>query len=86
MNLVDEEDNLALRLYYAVDYALQSLLKLTLILGTSHEGTHVEGIDFLFLQVLRHITAHYTLCQSLSNSRLTCTRFAYQYRVVLGSA
>ena len=40
--LIDEEDALASRLDDVVDHPLEALLKLTLILGTCHQRTHVE--------------------------------------------
>ena len=86
VDLIDEEDDAALTLGYLVDDALQALLKLTLVLCTSHQGTHVEGVELLVLQVLRHITTHDTACQTLHDGGLTRTRFTNQNRVVLRTA
>ena len=86
VNLVDKEDYLTLRLDDGIDDTLQTLLELTLVLGTSHEGTHIEGVYLLFLKVLRHVTTHDTLCQTFGNGCLTSTRLTYQNRVVLGTS
>ncbi len=86
VNLIDEEHYLALRLYYTVDDALETFLELAFVLGTSDEGTHIEGVDLLVLEVLGHIASHYALGESLGNSCFTSTRLAYEDRVVLGTS
>ena len=85
VDLIDEEDDAAFRLRHLVDDALQAFLKLTLILRTSHERTHVEGIELLVLQVLRYITPYDTTSQSFHDGGLTGTRFTDQNGVVLGT-
>ena len=84
MNLVNEQDNLPFGLRHLVYDTLQTLLKLTLIFGTGNQRTHIQRIQLLALQILGHVTPQYTVSQSLDDSRLTRSRFAYQYRVVLG--
>ena len=86
MYLVDEEYYLTFRLYDGVYHALEPFLKLTLVLRACHEGTHIEGVNLLFLQVLRHIAAHYALRQSLGNGGLARARLANEDGVVLRSA
>ena len=85
VNLVDEEDDAPLALGHLLDDTLQTLLKLTFILRTCHERTHVEREQLLVLQVLGHIAPHDTLGQSLDDGGLTRARLTYQDRVVLGS-
>ena len=75
--LVDEEDDVALTVGHLLDDALQPLLKLTLVFGTGHKGTHVERIELLVFQVFRHVATHNALGQSFGNGRLTRTRFTY---------
>ena len=77
MNLIDEEDDLSVGVGHLLDDALQSLLKLTFVLGTCHEGTHVEGVELLVLQVLRYITTYDTLSKALHDGGLTRTRLTY---------
>ena len=86
MYLVDKQDNLAVGLVDFTDDALQSLLELALVLGTGNQGTHVERIDGLRLQVLGHIAADDTLRKALGNSRLSNTGLADENGVVLGAA
>ena len=83
VNLIDEEDYASVALCHLVDDALQSLLKLTFILRSCEQGTHVEAVELLVLKVLRHVTAHDTLCQSLHDGRLTRSRLSYEHRIVL---
>ena len=85
MNLVDEEDDAAFRLGHLVDDALQTFLELTLVLGTSHQCTHVERIELLVLQVLGHIATNDTTCKPFDDGGLTRTGFANQNRIVLGT-
>ena len=42
--LIYEQDVVSVGLDDLVDYALETLLKFTFVLGTGHEGTHVERI------------------------------------------
>ena len=86
MNLVDEEDDAALGCGHLVDHALETFLKLTLVFRTGNEGTHVQRIEFLVLQILRHVTADDALGESFDNGGLSRSRFADEHRVVLRSA
>ena len=86
MNLIDEEDNLAVGIGYLLDDALQTLLELTLVFGTGNQCTHIERIKLLVLQILRYVATDDTLCKSLNDSGFTCTRLTDKDRVVLGSA
>ena len=47
--LVDKEDDTSVALGDLVDYGFQSFLKLALILGTCHKGTHVKREELLVL-------------------------------------
>ena len=47
VDLVDEEDNLAVGGGDLLDNGLEALLELALILGTGHQGAHVETVDLL---------------------------------------
>ena len=83
MDLVDEEDDATLGLRHLVDDRLQTLLELTLILRTSDQRTHIERVELLVLQVLRHVATNDTACQSFDDGGLTRTRLTNQNRVVL---
>ena len=86
VDLVDEENDVALSVGHFFDDALESFLKLTFVLGTGDEGTHVERVELFVLQIFGNIAAHNTLGKSLDDSRLTGTRFTDQNRIVLGTA
>ena len=57
VDLIDEEDDVSLGLLHLINDGLQTLLELTLVLGTSNQGTHIEGVHLLVLQVLWHISS-----------------------------
>ncbi len=83
MNLIDEEDDVAIGVCHLFDDALQALLKLAFVFGTGDQSTHVERIELLILQVLRHIAAHDTLSKTFNDSGLTGTWLTDQNRIVL---
>ena len=58
MDLVNEEDDLALGLSDLVDDRLEPLLKFALILCSGDEGSHIERVDLLHLQILGHVATH----------------------------
>ena len=86
MNLINKEDNLAVGVGYLFDDALQALLKFSLVFSTGYQRTHIERIELLVLQVLWYIATYDTLGKTFYDGSLTCTRFTYQNRVVLGSS
>ena len=85
MNLVDEEDNLPLTLHHSLDHSLESFLKLTLILGTGNEGTHIQRVELLVLQIFRHIATHDTPCQALHDGGFTRTRLTNKNRIIFST-
>ncbi len=86
MDLIDKEDDLAGSGNDFVDYALEPLLKLTLVFGTRNKGSHVKRVDLFLLKVLRYVASYDTMRQTFGDSGLADTRFADQNRVVLRSA
>ena len=86
MYLINKQQNLSIRFYYLVENGFQSFLKLTPILGTSHQSTHIQGEQGLVLQGLRHIASHNSPSQSLYNSGFTNTWLTNQHRVIFGTA
>ena len=77
MYLVDKQDDAAISLSHLIDHTLESLLKLTLVFGTSNQCTHIERVELLVLKVLRHIASNYTTSQTLDDGSLTSTWFTY---------
>ena len=86
MDLVDEENDAALGLRHFVDDAFEAFLKFSLVLRACHECAHVERVELLVFQVLRHVAAHDALRQSLYDGRFARARLADKNGVVLGAA
>ena len=86
MNFVDEEQYLALAGGHLLHDGLQTLLELTLVLGPGDQRAHVERIDHLRAQVLRHVPVHDPVGDTLRNGRLTHAGFSDQHRIVFGTA
>ena len=83
MQLIDEKNNLAVALLDFSKNSLQTFLEFTSVLGTGYQCAHIQRINLLVLQAIRHIALDDTLCQTLDNCGLTYTRLTDQYRVVL---
>ncbi len=83
VDFVDEEDNLAFGRGHFVDDGLQTFLEFALVLGTGHEGAHIERVYLLAAQVLGHVTADDTLRESFGDGRLARTGFADKHGIVL---
>ena len=84
VQLINEEDDLALALLDLIQDALQALLKLAAVLCTGHQRAHVQAEHGAVLQVLGHIAAHDPLGQALGDGGLANTRLTDQAGVVLG--
>ena len=84
VQLIDEEDDLALALLHLVQHALQALLELAAVLCTGHQSAHVQTEHDAVLQVFGHIAAHDTLCKALCNGGLANAGLTDQAGVVLG--
>ena len=84
MKLIDEQNNLSFALLHLFQYRFQTFLKLTTILGTGNQCTHIQCKNFLILKAFRYVPCHNTLCQSLNGCCLTDTRLTDENRVVLG--
>ena len=86
VKLVDEENNLAVRLGHFFDHALQAVLKLAAVLCTCYQGRHIKLNKLFVAQGAWNIARNNTLCQAFHNCGLTNTRFADKNRIVLGAA
>ena len=84
MDFIYEEDYLTGGVHYFLDHALEPFLEFALVLCTRNQGAHVQGIDFLGLQVLGDIAVHYVLGDAFGNGSLADAGFADQDGVVLG--
>ena len=84
VQLINEEDDLALALLDFVQHALQALLKLAAVFCTGHQSAHVQAEHGAVLQVLGHIATHDPLGQTLGDGGLANAGLTDQAGVVLG--
>jgi len=84
VQLVDEQDDLALGVLDLLEHRLEPLLELASVLGTCHEGAKVQPHDLAVLEALRDVAAHDALGEALGDGGLAHARLADQHRVVLG--
>ena len=85
MQLVDEADDLAIRLFNLAQNCLQALLELAAKLGARDHGRQVEGHKALVLQCFGNVALVDSLRQPLGDGRLAHARLADQHGVVLGA-
>ena len=86
VDFVDEEDDAPFGGGHLVDHALEALFKFALVLGTGHEGTHVEREDAFVAEVFGHVAASDALCQTFYNGGFTRTGFTDEDGVVFRAA
>ena len=86
VQLVDEQDDLALGLLHLAQHRLQAVLELAAVLSTRHHRAQVERHDVAVLQAGRHIPRDDALRKPLDDGRLARARLADEHRVVLGTA
>ncbi len=83
VQLVDEEDDLALGGGDLLEHRLEPLLELAAVLRARDERTDVERPDALALEPRRHVAGHDPLGEPLGDRGLADARLADQHRVVL---
>ena len=86
MELVDEQDDLALGVLDLLEDGLEPLLELAAELGAGDERAEVERDDPLVLEALGHVAADDPLGEALGDGRLADARLADEDRVVLRPA
>ena len=86
MQLVDEQDDLALGAGDLLEDCLEPLLELAPVLGASDKRAEVERDDATLLQPLGHVAADDSLRETLGDRRLANARFSDEDGVVLGAA
>ena len=85
MNLVDEGDDLTIRILDFVQDALQALLELATVLRTGHHGAQVKGDELLALQGGGDVARADELRQALDDGGLAHARLTDEHGVVLGT-
>ena len=84
MQLVDEEDNLAVAVLHVLQHCLQPLLEFAPVFRARHQRSHIQGKDLLVLQPLGHVAPHDSLGQPLHHGGLAHAGFPDEHGVVLG--
>ena len=82
MYLVDEQNDVRMFLHLCQN-GMNTLFKLSAILGSGHYRRHVERNDALAEQGTRNPFLHDAECQSFGDGRFSHTRLTNQNRVVL---
>ena len=86
VQLVDEQDDVALAVLHLLQQGLQPLLELAAILGTGHQGAEIERQQPAVAQGFRHVAVDDAVRQALGDGGLADAGLADQHRVVLGPA
>ena len=86
VELIDEQDDLALGLLHFLEHSLQAVLELAAVLGAGDQRAHVELDEVAIAQRARHVAGHDTLGDALDDGRLADARLANEHGVVLGAA
>ena len=84
VQLVDEEDHLALGRLDFLEHGLEPLLEFAAEFRAGDQRAHVEHDDPTMPEALRHVAAHDALGQPFDDGGLADARVADQHRVVLG--
>jgi hypothetical protein len=86
VQLVDEDDQLALGRLDLLEHGLQALLELATVLRAGEHGADVELPNALALEALGHVAGDDALGEPFDDRRLADAGIADQYRVVLRAA
>ena len=86
VELIDEQDDLALGFLHFFEYGLQAVLELTAVLSAGDQRAHVELDKVAVAQRTRHVAGHDTLGDALDDSSFADARLADEHGVVLGAA
>ena len=84
VHLVDEQDDLAIRIGHLVQDGFQAFLKLAAIFGACNQGTHVQRHQLFIAQALGHVAIDDAQGQPFGNRGFADARLADQHRIVLG--
>ena len=82
VQLVDEENDLALRVFDFLEHGLQPVFKFAAIFRARQHRSQVERDDALVLQRFRHVAGDDALRQAFDDGRLAHARLADQHRII----
>ena len=86
VQLVDEEDDLSLRVGDLLEHGLQPLLELAAVLGSGDQRPHVERDDAFVLEAFGHVAAFDAAREPLDNRGLADAGLSDEHGVVLRAA
>ena len=86
VQLVDEQDDGAVRVGDLLEHRLEAFLELAAVLRAGDQGAKVQGHHPSLPKPIGHVAAHDALGQALGDGRLADPRLADEDRVVLRSA
>ena len=86
VQLVDEQDDPALRRLDLLEHRLEPVLELAAVLGAGDQRAEVEREQALVLDALGHVALRDALADALDDRGLADAGLADQHRVVLGAA
>src|SRR4029434_2884778 len=86
VQLIDEEDDLPLRVFDFLQHGFQTIFELTTIFRAGQHGPEVKPYDALVLQNLRNVAGNDSLRESFYDGGLTNAGLTNQHRIVLGTA
>ena len=86
VQLVDEEDDLALRVFDLLQHRLEAIFKLAAILRARQHRAQIERHHALVLQSFGHVAGDDALRQAFDDRGLADAGLADQHRIVLGAA
>ena len=82
VQLIDKKDDPPVTVLHFFQHCLQPFLEFTPVLGSRHQGSHVQGEDGLLLQSFRHVPPDDPLGQAFYHGSLAHARLADEHRVV----
>ncbi len=83
VELIDEQQDLAVAVFDLIENSLQSLLELAPVLCTCNEGAHIQRENLSVLQAVGHVPCDYSQGKTLGNGGLSDTGLTDENRVVL---
>ena len=86
VQLVDEQDDLALGIRDLLEHGLQAVLELAAVLRAGDERAHVKREHALAEEPLGHVAIDDSLCEPLDDGGLAHAGFTDEHGVVLGAA
>ena len=85
MELIDEQDDLALGFLHFFEHGLQAVLELAAVLGAGDQRAHVELDEVAVAQGARYVAGHDSLGDTFDDGSFTDARLADEHGVVLGA-